>query len=777
MSSFLENIPVIDLTEAEYPEKEKRKKRTQDDDRSNAYTAIVIDPEVNAFKVIKGKYNNKKEVYDKLSDRGYVVRKVLETPIFDWIEKNADSNIEAYAMFSTAFSKWRGNNMLSDDYVELLNSIPHLNRERRKGDPNTKGKAKKGWGESVKAIIQEAGQYYQGPEVDTEFTSKHDLTIYPINKDGERDPEYASNPIKMTINTFDTDDPKKRFDDPKFYRKMFKLMKIDAIGGRAENGKATPHPSFDIVVDSDYEHPVNLTSQVLLSHYQQKNKNPNYVWYPSKTPHAAFDSIIKKLKQNQDIAGELGFNDEYKALGNQIANLEKLKANEIRSNNKTKVYTPQDQENIKNAKIDNYIAGTLTKPKGLRKDSPEYAAWRKERYAAIADTMKATDAAKADAERNTPGNQKYNKLQRDIAQDELQTRYDALVQNGIRPGNPLHNSNFTNEFAARLDSKERLRQKLDKVKGLMQDKKPVKLKNNEPEHKGPEINDNLAKKLGYDPSLDMAPYRKKEEATFVNDGADLNYFTQPSPNMIHGGPIKLGGSIYEGNMEEAMTHGELNQKLFDRGELRADVREALIKIASDFKEDLDLPFDPVDVYFTGSSANYNYNEASDIDLHLVYNFEDAGVNAELLKKYLVMAKKDYNDKYAISVKGIPVELGAENTNEPLVSSGIYSLRYNKWVKAPDNANKEIADPDMPYYEQLVNEIESAIQSQDSQVIGDLWKKLGNLRKTSLAQEGEFGAGNALFKKLRAEQYLKRLKDAYYNSKGNELSLESLEEIY
>ena len=67
MPSFLENIPVIDLTEAEYPEKEKRKKRTQDDDRNNAYTAIVIDPEVNAFKVIKGKYNNKKEVYDKLS--------------------------------------------------------------------------------------------------------------------------------------------------------------------------------------------------------------------------------------------------------------------------------------------------------------------------------------------------------------------------------------------------------------------------------------------------------------------------------------------------------------------------------------------------------------------------------------------------------------------------------------------------------------------------------------------------------------------------------------
>ena len=82
----------------------------------------------------------------------------------------------------------------------------------------------------------------------------------------------------------------------------------------------------------------------------------------------------------------------------------------------------------------------------------------------------------------------------------------------------------------------------------------------------------------------------------------------------------------------------------------------------------------------------------------------------------------------------------------------------------------------PYMNELINEIESAIQSHDSEVIGNLWKSLGELRKASLAEEGEFGSGNLMFKKLRADGYLERLKDAYYNSASQELSLESLEEI-
>ena len=51
-----------------------------------------------------------------------------------------------------------------------------------------------------------------------------------------------------------------------------------------------------------------------------------------------------------------------------------------------------------------------------------------------------------------------------------------------------------------------------------------------------------------------------------------------------------------------------------------------------------------------------------------------------------------------------------------------------------------------------------------------------MRKESLATEGEFGKGNSLFKELRNNDFLNRLKDAYYESISEELSVESLEDI-
>ena len=76
--------------------------------------------------------------------RGLVCRKVYEARIYEWILKNAKSVFDAYLMLSTAFSKWRGNNVLSDYYVKLLNDLPKINREKRKGDPQSIGN-NSGW--------------------------------------------------------------------------------------------------------------------------------------------------------------------------------------------------------------------------------------------------------------------------------------------------------------------------------------------------------------------------------------------------------------------------------------------------------------------------------------------------------------------------------------------------------------------------------------------------------------------------------------------------------
>lgn len=200
-----------------------------------------------------------------------------------------------------------------------------------------------------------------------------------------------------------------------------------------------------------------------------------------------------------------------------------------------------------------------------------------------------------------------------------------------------------------------------------------------------------------------------------------------------------------GQIVEDTTKTELNPKLFENGTLIPEVRDALYKIATAFKNYLDLPFEVKDIYFTGSNANYNYTDDSDIDLHLVYDFEQAGVNAELLSKYLVTAKKDFNDKYDIKVKGIPVELGCENISEPLVSTGVYSLGANTWVIKPENAGIEIPDVDINAFNDLSTQIDDTIKAQNASAIENLWKTIRSLRKDSLTDEGEFGMGNMLFK--------------------------------
>jgi predicted nucleotidyltransferase len=237
------------------------------------------------------------------------------------------------------------------------------------------------------------------------------------------------------------------------------------------------------------------------------------------------------------------------------------------------------------------------------------------------------------------------------------------------------------------------------------------------------------------------------------------------------GAIKTVGTFCEG-----WIHEELNQDLFEGTHLRPAVRAALLQIATKFEKTLNLSLKPVDIYLTGSSANFNYNESSDIDVHLVYDFEQVGINAEILVNYFIAKKQVFNANYNIKVKGLPVEVGVENLNTPIVSTAIYSLVKDGWLIEPEYAERLLPVPDMQQYYKIVQNIENAIQSRNSKEIGKLWDELYQIRTTSLQNEGELGKGNALFKKLRNLGYLERLKKAYYSSASEELSLESLKEI-
>ena len=129
-------------------------------------------------------------------------------------------------------------------------------------------------------------------------------------------------------------------------------------------------------------------------------------------------------------------------------------------------------------------------------------------------------------------------------------------------------------------------------------------------------------------------------------------------------------------------HNELNPAVFHGDHMRPEVREQLFMIAKDFIEHLGInDIDVSDITISGSSAAYSYTKHSDIDLHVLVDlnqFNDDDVYRELFD-----AKKTiYNDTHDIMIDGYEVELYVQDTNQPVISLGEYSVLNDKWIKLP-----------------------------------------------------------------------------------------------
>ena len=227
--------------------------------------------------------------------------------------------------------------------------------------------------------------------------------------------------------------------------------------------------------------------------------------------------------------------------------------------------------------------------------------------------------------------------------------------------------------------------------------------------------------------------------------------------------------------ETFQTHGELNQQLFDQHLLREDVRRRLVEIADLFIEDIkeqSIPINVIDYWLLGSNAAYNYGSKSDIDIHIIVNMEDLGVDPYILQVLYDYVKSDFNSKYDIMVKGHEVELYIEDVRSGAVTNGIYSLKKDKWVKEP--IRTEIMSYDVietDEYQEWYNRYLELKENEIEDFINDLYL----MRKESLAADGEWGTGNLVFKEFRNSGILQDLKDRKYKYKSKELTLENLEE--
>ena len=122
----------------------------------------------------------------------------------------------------------------------------------------------------------------------------------------------------------------------------------------------------------------------------------------------------------------------------------------------------------------------------------------------------------------------------------------------------------------------------------------------------------------------------------------------------------------------------LNPKIWTNEEINPEVAQKLMEIANNFWNGLGLKdVDIVDIIITGSIANYNWTEMSDIDLHILVNFTDVDENTALVEQYFRQLRANWNRTHDIRIKGHEVEIYVQDASEPHVSTGVYSLSRNE----------------------------------------------------------------------------------------------------
>ena len=222
------------------------------------------------------------------------------------------------------------------------------------------------------------------------------------------------------------------------------------------------------------------------------------------------------------------------------------------------------------------------------------------------------------------------------------------------------------------------------------------------------------------------------------------------------------------SLDSFRVQDELHPKIWPNGKVNSEVRKRLLDIAQDFIDGLEIRWTkPKDIIFTGSLANYNWSEYSDIDLHIIMDFSELHEDTELLEDYFKAKKDLWNEEHEdLTIYGFPVEVYVEDASVGSQSSGKFSLIHNEWVVEP----KDLSDAELNerYIKEesakIMTKIEDLEDSEeDSEIVYKkaerLFEYMKDIRKAGLESESkEMSSGNIIWKLIRREGYIDRLCD-------------------
>lgn len=225
---------------------------------------------------------------------------------------------------------------------------------------------------------------------------------------------------------------------------------------------------------------------------------------------------------------------------------------------------------------------------------------------------------------------------------------------------------------------------------------------------------------------------------------------------------------------------ELNPKIWESSDkMSPKVRERLLDIAYEFIEFLGVDVIVSDVVMTGSLSNFNWSKYSDVDLHIIADFEQFSEKELPLYEELFKLKKTlFNDKHNIKIYGYDVELYVQDEVEAHFSSGEYSVLFDEWKTKPKKENVEI-DTNLiktksEHWMKIIDEVieDSNQKSLESGVksIDKVKDKLRKYRTAGLESGGEMSDENLVFKVLRRNGYIQKLFDFQNEYQDKKLSL-------
>jgi len=224
---------------------------------------------------------------------------------------------------------------------------------------------------------------------------------------------------------------------------------------------------------------------------------------------------------------------------------------------------------------------------------------------------------------------------------------------------------------------------------------------------------------------------------------------------------------------------ELFPKFWKNNNLNPIVGRKLMEIADEVIKSLDLGIEVEDVVITGSIASYNWHALSDIDLHIMLDFEKIDDNFDLVKRMLDQIRINWNKKHNIFIANKEVELYFQHYTEPHEANGIWSLELEKWIAEPVKLNPEI---DIKTTEKKAEAIAQSIEhlfeifkkeeyEEARNFAGKIKAKIAKMRQSGLADAGIYSPENLAFKMLRNSGYLEKLSALNVEAYDKMMSLE------